>query len=94
MTMNDSDRTATAILARAINPENGSWSPDASRSILNIKLPKADCDVRDALAEKAREGTLNEAGEQELENYRHAGRILELMKAKARISLKKATAVS
>ena len=90
----DLDHTATAILARAINPESGTWSPDASRSILDIRLPKADCDLRDALAENARQSTLSEADEQELENYRHAGRILELMKAKARISLKKTKAAS
>ena len=92
--MVDLDTTETAILGRAINPDSASWSEDASRSILDISLGEADAGRRDALAEKARKGTLTEKEEAELENFRHVGRILELMKAKARVSLKKSKLAS
>jgi len=40
------------------------------------------------LAAKAREGSLIEQESAELENYRHVGRLLEVLKSKARLSLK------
>src|SRR5262245_27713951 len=88
------EQSPTAILARAINPMEPTWSTAASRTILDIKLPEADVARRDELAEKASEGTLTPEETAELENYKHAGRILELMKAKARVSLKKAELAS
>jgi hypothetical protein len=42
------------------------------------------------LAIKSREGSLNADEQLEIESYRHACRLLDLMKAKARLSLKKA----
>jgi len=91
---NDSENTETAILARSINPHTATWTPDAARSILEISLSKKDAQRRDVLAEKARGGTLSAGEESELENFRHVGRILEMMKAKARISLQKANLAS
>lgn len=88
------DQIQTAILGRAINPEDASWSEAASRSILDIKLTPEDNNRRDFLADKAREGSLNEEEKRELDDYRGVGRILELMKAKAKISLKKAAIAS
>jgi len=88
------EQTQTAILGRAINPAEATWSEAASRSILDNKLTSEDNERRDTLAEKARQGTLTSEEASELDNYRHVGRILELMKAKAKISLKKAAIAS
>ena len=88
------DQTQTGILSRAINPHEPTWSEAASRSILDIKLTVDDNRRRDELAEKARQGTLSTEELQELDSYREVGRILELMKAKAKISLKKAAIAS
>ena len=88
------DRTDTAILARAIDPSQGNLTEAAARSILNIGLTPTDCSRRDELAEKARQGTLSPEELSELESYRHVGRILEMMKAKARVSLTKADLAS
>jgi hypothetical protein len=82
-------RTDTAILARAIDPSQGNLTEAAARSILDIHLTDSDCKRRDELADKARQGTLSPEDLSELDNYRHVGRILEMMKAKARVSLKK-----
>jgi hypothetical protein len=88
------DQTQTAILGRAINPDAATWSEAAARSILDIKLADDDSRRRDDLAEKARQGTLSTEEARELDDYRHVGRILELMKANAKISLKKTAAAS
>ncbi|MCI0541252.1 MAG: hypothetical protein L0Z50_39125 [Verrucomicrobiales bacterium] len=88
------DTTETAILSRAINSAQPSWSPDAARSILDIKLTDEDARRRDELAEKARQGTLSDQEAAELRNYGQVGRILELMKAKAKVSLSKTTLAS
>jgi hypothetical protein len=88
------ETTETAILSRAINPAQASWTPDAARSILDIKLTDEDAKRRDELAEKARQGTLSDEEAAELRNYGQVGRILELMKAKAKVSLSKTTLAS
>src|SRR5215470_7347029 len=49
---------------------------------------------RDELAEKARQGTLSEQEAAELRNYSQIGRILELLKPKAKVSLSKTTPAS
>lgn len=83
------EQTETAILARAIDPSHGNLSEAAARSILDIRLTPDDCRRRDELAAKAREGSLSPQELSELDNYRHVGRILEMMKAKAKVSLKR-----
>jgi uncharacterized protein YnzC (UPF0291/DUF896 family) len=88
------DTTETAILSRAIDPAQASWSPAAACSILDIKLTQEDAKRHDELAEKARQGTLSEEEAAELRNYGQVGRILELMKAKAKVSLSKTTIAS
>ena len=81
------EQTHTAILGRAISSAGPACS-EASRSILGIKLASEDDLRRVLLAEKARVGTLTPCEEGELDSYRHVGRILELVKCKARSSLK------
>ena len=88
------DTTETGILSRAMNPAQASWSAAAARSILDIKLTDEDAKRRDELAEKARQGALSDQEAAELRNYGQVGRILELMKAKAKVSLCKTTLAS
>ena len=77
-----------AILSRAIRPEDGNLSPDAAKSLLDISLSENDQRRALELSSKAREGTLTPPEEAELDNYCNVGRLLELMKSKARLSLK------
>ena len=81
-----------AILSRTIDPSNGNWCAEAARSILAIEMSQLDLERASELAGKAREGSLTEAERVELDSYRHVGRLLELMKAKARVSLRESTA--
>ena len=58
-----------------------------AESILEFDFPPADVRQMNALAAKARQGTLSAAEEAQLENYRDVGRLLELLQSKARLSL-------
>jgi uncharacterized protein YnzC (UPF0291/DUF896 family) len=80
------------IWERAIAEDNDGWSPDAARAILVFRLAEGDLQRADELAARARSGSLTAEEEEELEAYLRAGRLVELMKAKALLSLKKTTA--
>lgn len=82
------DKNETAILSRVLASANGPLSPDAARAFLAFELPAADQSELRRLAALASDGTLSADDETDLENYRQVGRLLELMKSKARIALK------
>jgi uncharacterized protein YnzC (UPF0291/DUF896 family) len=82
--------TEAAIWNRVVSPDSGDLDEKAAESILRMRLPGEDLDRVNQLAEKAREGRLTIVEESELENYRRVGRLLELLKSKARQSLKRA----
>lgn len=75
------------ILVRMFRPELGGLSIDAARSILAIRLPPEDRDRVDELAAKARTGELTEDGRAELDEYERVTAMVEIMQAKARLSL-------
>ncbi len=79
-----------AILSRTIRPEQGDLSADAAKSLLSLSLPDSDQRRAQDLSAKASDGVLTQPEELELDNYRAVGRLLELMKSKARLSLQKA----
>jgi len=81
------------ILSRAIRPEEGDLSPDAAKSLLNVRMPAADQERASELAAIACAGSLTEPEQAELDSYRGVGRLLELMKSKARLSLQNSEAV-
>ena len=82
-----------AILSRTIRPEQGDLSADAAKSFLSLSLPDSDQRRAQDLSAKASDGALTQPEELELDNYRAVGRLLELMKSKARLSLQKIQAV-
>jgi hypothetical protein len=88
-TVTDSVPSEADILSRVVQPERGTWSREAAESVLAFDFPRVDVERMDALAAKSREGSLSEAEEAELESYRRAGRSLELLQSKARLSLKR-----
>jgi hypothetical protein len=79
------ERTENAILSRAILPHAGSWPAAAARSLADIRLAEEDLARADDLAQKAVEGSLSGSEAEELKRYRHAGRVIEMLKAKAKI---------
>ena len=79
-----------SILSRAIDPDSGTWAPNIAHGILSLALSAPDRERMNELAAKAREGSLGPDEQLEIESYRQACRLLDLMKAKARLSLKQA----
>ena len=79
-----------SILGRAIDADSGVWAPGVAQGILTLALSSADRDRMNELGAKAREGSLDSDEQLEIESYRQACRLLDLMKAKARLSLKRA----
>lgn len=88
MTVATPSNSEAAILSRVFIPERGDLSAEAARSILNLEFDEADRIRMHELAKKGQGGELSPAEETELERYRHVGHLLDLMKSKARRSLK------
>lgn len=79
-----------AILSRIIHPERDDLSPEAARSILKLEFDEHDRVRMHELATRAQSGELTEVELAELESYRRVGRLLDLMRSKARRSLERA----
>ncbi len=77
-----------AIWSRVIEPEKNGLSPDAARSLLELRFSKADKVRMNHLARKNQEGLLSDKERQELEGYVKVGDVLSLLHLKARKSLK------
>jgi hypothetical protein len=84
------ENTEAAILGRVLEAENGNLSREVAESWLKLKLPAADQRRLCELSSKAKENTLRPEEETLLENYLHVGRLVDLMKSKARLSLRNA----
>ena len=82
----------TAILARAVDPANWKLTRDAAQALVDLKLADDDKRRMDELADKARAGELTADDEIEIDNYRQVGCLIELMKSKARLFLRNASA--
>ncbi len=82
-------RTVGAILRRSIQPERGDYPSEEARAVLRMKLDPADLERSEELAAKARAGSLAPEEADEIEAFREAARALDLMHAKARLSLQR-----
>lgn len=79
--------TETDILAAVIVPDQGNLSPEAARSLLALKFgPLAERQMTE-LAERNQRGEWTAAEQADLEKYLRVGAFLNLIQAKARLSL-------
>lgn len=85
------ESSEAAILDRVFRPDAGDWPPAAAEAILGVGFSQHDRDRMSGLLDKAKAGGLTPEEVETLENYRHIGRLLELMKSRARHSLRKPT---
>ena len=85
------ESSEVAILDRVIQPDSGDWPREAAEAILAIGFNETDRERMTALLEKAKDGNLTGEESEALENYRHIGKLLELMKSRARRSLQAST---
>ena len=81
--------TEGSILSRILRPERGDLPQEAARWLLGVDFDPADRERIAALYEKARAGALTEIEDAELDDYGNVGRMLEMLRAKARVSLAK-----
>jgi hypothetical protein len=77
----------TEIIGRAIDHRGDQLSPEAAAFIVSLDLADEDTARTNELAAKAREGSVNADEEQEVEEYRRSGRLMEMLKLKARMAL-------
>ena len=85
----DTTTPETDILSRVIAPGDPSFTPEAARSILELRFPDSDIARMNDLAAKAREGNLSREEESQLHGYMFVGSLVDLLHSKARLSLKK-----
>lgn len=90
-----STKTVTAtegsIWGRLLQVEKG-LSLEAARSLLRLDFAPEDKERMRQLAAKARDGSLTDAEREAIQNYERVGNLLALMKSKARLRLKRASA--
>lgn len=79
-----------AIVGRLMKPDQGDFSPDVAREILSLQLSGEDQARMRELSLKAQDGTLTNAEQAEVENYRRVGYWLGILWSRARLSLKRA----
>jgi hypothetical protein len=79
--------TEVEIMSHIVGPDDGNFPPDAARAILRLRLDDRLTDRLNVLAEKNRHGTLSAAEQTEFDSYLRVGRLLNLLQAKARLSL-------
>lgn len=88
MHLSPSSTSELAILSRVLEPRKPTFSPAAARHILALDFSQDDKDRMNALAAKARAGTLTPAEEIAISNYERIGHLLNILQSKARRSLK------
>lgn len=76
------------ILSDAIAPDDGDMSASAAKSVLGWKFSKRAVARMNRLASKNSQGRLSDVEQLELNNFMRVGNLIDLIQAKARLSLK------
>jgi len=85
------DVRKTAILARAIQPNNTDLSRAAARAFLRFQMAQPDRQRLHELLVKNQEERLTAEEHDILDNYLNIGMLLDILQAKARAALHRAT---
>lgn len=80
--------TEAAILSRMIHPEQDDLPDEVARALLRLRLDRQDMDRLHELVTKNQDDALTVAERDELESYLRISLLVDLMHAKARLSLK------
>lgn len=81
------EAVSTEIFRRVIEPEEGSFSPDLARFVLDLDFRGQDQLRFEALSAKARCGQLAAQEAEELDGYLHVDSLLAILRLKAERSL-------
>jgi hypothetical protein len=78
----------TAILKRVLRFDTGDISPEAAKALLTFRFEESDQARMAELSERARQGNLSPAEQDELDGYIDVSHFLAFLQSKARISLR------
>jgi hypothetical protein len=84
--------TEADILSAVVAANEGGLPSDAARTILGLHFREDAIERMNTLAERNRRGQITEVERSELEKYLRVGTFLNLIQAKARLSLEQAPA--
>jgi hypothetical protein len=79
--------TENDILADVLMSDNGDLSPEVARSVLRWKFSHRATSHMNKLARRNQKGTISAIEREELERYLRVGSFINLLQAKARLSL-------
>ena len=80
--------TEADILTRVVAPDQPGLPSESARAILDLHFDQFALQRMEVLAEKNNRGTITVAEREEMEKYLRVGNFLDLMQAKARLSLR------
>jgi hypothetical protein len=81
--------TEAEILDRVIHPDRADLSNEAAKALLTLRFEQQDLDRIHELLTKNQDDALTPDEKAELESYLRISSLLDLMHAKAKLSLKK-----
>jgi hypothetical protein len=79
--------TEVDIISDVITPDRGDLPPEVAQSVLAWKFTQRAVTRMDELAERNRSGAISPDEREELEKYLRVGTLINLLQAKARLSL-------
>jgi hypothetical protein len=80
----------TDILEHVVSPVKGGMDPDAARAILELKFDRGATKLIRQLLQKNNRGSILAEERVTLEKFLRVGKFIDLLHAKARLSLKEA----
>lgn len=83
--------TEVDILSQVVQPSDGNIPPEMASFLLDLKFDDDATQRMSNLALRHNQGDLTQAEIQEMERYRRVGNFLNLLHAKARLSLQSQT---
>jgi hypothetical protein len=78
-----------SIMSGVVGPNNPDLPPEAARALLTLRFDEAALQRMNALAEKNRQATLSDKEQAEMQGFLRVGHLLNLLQAKAHLSLKR-----
>ena len=83
-----SNDASQSVLERLLGPISRCFSPEGARALADMRADAVAQARIEELAEKCNEGQLTREERSEYETYVHAGNVIAILQAKARLQLK------
>jgi hypothetical protein len=80
--------TEAEIMEKVVDPKGGRFPPDVARVLLSLKFDGSTTRTIRKLLRQNNRGTITAKDRLDLEKYLRVGQMLDLLRAKARISLR------